>query len=539
MNRMKNRLWLVSLLGGILCGLAWYDKATGLIMLIALVPFLYIFQLTRKKDESPNMLFIRVLPGFILYNILTISWLRNASIAGAIYAVMANAFLMASVFWIASIIYRRSSSFLGYISLISFWIILEHINTRVSILTPWLNLGNALGKDILFIQWYDITGVTGGTLWIFLYNLSLFFLLFSPDKTRKSLLRQVMILLLLFFIPSGISFYRYFKYDQNGEKAEFILIQPNIDPYNEKFSGYPFEIQLRDMLRLAEKNINDDTDWIILPETAIDDPFYEENVLENKYYLMIDSLLGDNSGISLIAGATTMRLFHESDKDLPPGASRISNSRVYYEVYNSAMQVNPGSDVHFYHKSKLVPGIEKRIRALPKFIKDKIIPDLGGTMTGYGLQDERTVFLHPDSIARAAPVICYESVYGEFVTEYIRNGSNVIVIITNDGWWENTAGYKQHLMFARIRAIENRRAVARAANTGISCFIDQKGRIIKQLGWWEKGVLSQSLNLNNEMTFYSSNGDFISRYVSIFGVFILVITFIAAPIRKLRDPYNF
>ena len=536
---MKHRLWLVSLLGGLLCSLAWHDKSTGLIMLVAFVPFIYIFHYTSNKNESHNLVFLKVLPGFILFNILTISWLRNASIAGALYAVSANAFLMSAVFWIASVIFRRSSPFLGYTSLISFWIILEHINNRVSILTPWLNLGNALGKDILFIQWYDVTGATGGTLWILLCNLSLFFLIFSPGKTKRILVRQTIIFLLLIIIPSCFSVYRYQKNDRNGEKSEFILIQPNIDPYNEKFSGYPFEMQLREMLNLARENINDDTDWIVLPEAAVDDPFYEEYALKNKYYLMIDSLLGDYPGVSLITGATTLKSFHESDADLPPGASRITGSRVYYEVYNSAMQVNAASDIHFYHKSKLVPGIEKKIRALPKFIKDKIIPDLGGTMTGYGSQDYRTVFFHPDSVARAAPVICYESVYGEFVTGYIRNGANVIVIITNDGWWENTAGYKQHLMFARIRAIENRRAVARAANTGISCFIDQKGVITKQLDWRKKGVLSQSLNLNNEMTFYSSNGDFISRYISIFGVFILVITFIAAPIRKLRDPYDF
>jgi len=535
---MKKRLWAVSLVGGLLCGLAWHDKSTGLVMLFSLVPFLYILEYTRNKNESSNLLFLRVLPGFILFNILTISWLRNASIAGAIYAVVANAFLMSTVFWIASVIYRRSSAFLGYISLLSFWIIMEHGNNWVSILTPWLNLGNALGKDILFIQWYDITGVTGGTLWILLCNLSLFFVIFATDKKRKNLARKTVILLLLLLIPSGLSIYRYHKIDTVGEKSEFILVQPNIDPYSEKFSSYPFEIQLRDMLNLAEKKIDEETDWIILPETAVDDPFYEENVLKNKYYLMIDSLVDNYHGISLVSGATTMRSFHESDEKLPRGASRIEGSRVYYEVYNSAMQVNPDSDVHFYHKSKLVPGIEKKIRALPGFVEDKIIPDLGGTMTGYGSQDERTVFIHPDSIARIAPVICYESVYGEFVTEYIRNGANVIVIITNDGWWENTAGYKQHLMFARIRAVENRRAVARSANTGISCFIDHKGNLIKQLGWWKKGALSHALSLNDEMSFYSSNGDFISRYVSIFGVFILVITFIAAPIRKLRDPYK-
>ncbi|HCC70552.1 MAG TPA: apolipoprotein N-acyltransferase [Bacteroidales bacterium] len=536
---MKKRLWLVSLLGGLLCGLAWYDKATGLIMLTALVPFLYIFQYTIAKDRSSRLVFLRVLPGLVLFNLLTISWLRNASIAGTIYAVTASSFLMSLVFWIASVIYKRSSSFLGYVSLLIFWIIMEYINTRVSIFTPWLNLGNVLGNEIIFIQWYDITGVPGGTLWILLCNLAIFHGVYRKDKTAGNLLKPVLIFLSLFFIPSGISFAKYLKNIRNDDRSEIILVQPNIDPYKAKFSGYPFKMQLNDMLLSARKNINSETDWVILPETAIDDPFYEENVLNNNYYHMIDSLVSDYPGISLITGATTMRAYHENDKDLPPRATRIDSSRVFYEVYNTAMQVNEDTDVSFYHKSKLVPGIEKKIRTLPKFINDKIIPDLGGTMTGYGTQDERTVFLHPDNIARAAPVICYESVYGDFVTGYIKNGSNLIVIITNDGWWENTSGYRQHLMFARIRAIENRRSVARAANTGISCFIDMKGKIIKQVGWWEKGVISHSLVLNNEMSFYTLNGDFIYRYLCIFGVFILILTFIAAPLRKLRDPQNF
>jgi apolipoprotein N-acyltransferase len=94
-------------------------------------------------------------------------------------------------------------------------------------------------------------------------------------------------------------------------------------------------------------------------------------------------------------------------------------------------------------------------------------------------------------------------------------------------------------MFSRIRAIENRRSVARAANTGISCFIDQKGRIIKQSGWWEQDVLKYSPLLYDRISFYSRYGDFISRYLSVFGAFILIITFIGAPLRRLREPQNF
>ena len=78
-----------------------------------------------------------------------------------------------------------------------------------------------------------------------------------------------------------------------------------------------------------------------------------------------------------------------------------------------------------------------------------------------------------------APVICYESVYGEYSTGYIKKGAQAIFIMTNDGWWDNTAGHRQHLYFASLRAIEARRAIARSANTGISAFVNQRGDILQ------------------------------------------------------------
>jgi len=536
---MKNKIWLISLVGGLLGSLAWHDKATGLIMLVAFVPFLHIFRLSINEKTSATLVFLRVLPGFILFNLLTIAWLRNASVAGAVYAIMANSFLMSAVFWLAAVIYKRSSSFLGYMSLLTFWLIMEHLNSRLVILTPWLNLGNTLGNDIAFIQWYDITGVAGGTLWILLFNLALYFLLSDLKARRLKLPGSLVILLLLFIIPSAYSLWKYFKDESHTGSSEMLIVQPNIDPYSEKFSTLSFEMQLDLMLKMADENIDRETRWVILPETAIDDPFYEEDVCENKYYLMIDTFLSMHEDLSLITGATTMKSLLKDGNHQESASGRDKDSVKQFEVYNTAMLVSTGENVAFYHKSKLVPGIEKKIRSLPPVVREKLIPDLGGTSTGYGTQDERTVFHGPDSLVRIAPVICYESVYGDFLTGYIRNGSNLIVILTNDGWWKNTRGYRQHLMFSRIRAIENRRSVARAANTGISCFIDRKGRIIKQSGWWEQAVLKYSPLLNDKMSFYSRYGDFISRYLSVFGAFILIITFIGAPLRRLREPQNF
>ena len=86
-----------------------------------------------------------------------------------------------------------------------------------------------------------------------------------------------------------------------------------------------------------------------------------------------------------------------------------------------------------------------------------------------------------------------------------------MTIITNDAWWGNTPGYRQHLRYASLRAIETRRSIARCANTGISAIINQKGEIEDRTGWWEPAVLHGHVNRNDELTFFVRNGDIAGR----------------------------
>jgi apolipoprotein N-acyltransferase len=138
---------------------------------------------------------------------------------------------------------------------------------------------------------------------------------------------------------------------------------------------------------------------------------------------------------------------------------------------------------------------------------------------------------------KIAPVICYESVFGSYVSDYIKKGAEAIFIITNDGWWKNTNGYKQHLSYASLRAIETRRPVARAANTGISCIIDIRGNRKKETEWWTQTVIKGEIFPETRMTFYVKYGDYILRISLLISVLILLIIFIAAPIRKKMMKY--
>ena len=127
---------------------------------------------------------------------------------------------------------------------------------------------------------------------------------------------------------------------------------------------------------------------------------------------------------------------------------------------------------------------------------------------------------------KIAPVVCYESVYGEWVTEQCRKGAEAIFVITNDGWWGDTPGYKQHMSFSRLRAIENRRWVVRSANTGISCFINQRGDVVSSTKWWVPASLKKTIRLNSEQTFYTMYGNVLGRSLGFVSVLLLLFTFV-------------
>ena len=133
-------------------------------------------------------------------------------------------------------------------------------------------------------------------------------------------------------------------------------------------------------------------------------------------------------------------------------------------------------------------------------------------MGNLGSQKERSAFFAPDRPELGVgPIICYESIYGEFVTGYVQHGASLLFIITNDGWWGNSPGHRQHFQYARLRAVETRRSIARSANTGISGFINQRGDIVQQTPYWEEAAISETLNANDKLTFYVIYGDYLGR----------------------------
>jgi len=281
----------------------------------------------------------------------------------------------------------------------------------------------------------------------------------------------------------------------------------------------PAATQINILTRLSDSLGQPNTEFFLWPETAIPDPVNEDKILTNNYFLKVEHFLNKYKNGNLITGAETFKIYNNRATATASPYDRQGHQ--FYDAFNAALNIENSAKVQFYHKSKLVPGAE----SLPfgetlAFLKP-VFEHLGGATGSYGGQAEAGVFYSQSGIG-ADPVICYESIWGGYVAQSVKKGAQFIAIITNDGWWENTPGKDQHLDYAKLRAIENRRWVCRSANTGISAFINQRGDVVKQTKWWVRTGLKQDINLNSDLTFYTLHGDYLAIAGCILAVFGMI-----------------
>lgn len=530
----------LSAAGGMLSGLAWSEFCPGLILLVSFVPWLLIEDhlYLNPGKYNLNSCFILLLPGFVLFNTIVLSWIRIASIPAAIAVITEMSFLMTLVFCLAHSVRKKAGRTAGYAALTIFWLAFENLSLHSSFLTPWINLGNGLAKNILFIQWYDITGVAGGSLWILISNIFLTLFLLNRSRKKRAALTYASLWLMITAVPAAFSVSEYSRPEESkeGQGSEIVIVQPNFDPYTEKFS-IPFEQQLDTALKIAESMLTDSSRWLIFPETMIDDPVNEADAGNNKYILTLRDFAAGYNDLNIIAGLVSYRIYPGSEK-APTRSARLTNlSEHYADHYNSAFRIDAINYPSIYHKSRLVPGIEMHYSPFLEKVTEWILPDMGGTMWGYGTQDSRTCFIHSATGHRIAPVICYESVFGDFVAGSVREGVEALAVITNDGWWKNTKGYYQHLGYSSLRAIETGRPVVRCANTGISCITDKRGKRLQETEWWTAGSLRGTIVPETEITFYVRAGDYIFNAASVACPVILIYIFGPEMIRRMRRAF--
>ncbi len=527
----------LSFLTGLLLYLAWPPGGFTPLIFLAFVPILFLEEyFTQRKESVPvYYLFFYVFVGFLLWNVSTTYWIWHSAIIAFVLAVVLNSLLMTFPWLLMHYARRTLPGSTGPFMIVFLWLSFEFLHLNWELSWPWLNLGNVFATNTSWIQWYEYTGTLGGSAWILVVNIFVYYLFKTIAYNRTAIRKLVSYSLLLVFsivLPILISFYIGKNYEEKGDFIEVVIVQPSQDSYKQ-VESLPEAIRRVDLMRtLAKSKISPETKFVISPETSVPTTILLNRAEVNPAVSMLRMFSTKNHEIAWIAGSFVSKIYYQ-DKRPNSTAKPVEGRDEFYNLYNSAVLIQGKEPLQFNHKTKLVPGIERMPFYKITRILDPLIKKLGGMAGSYGLQSYRHVFTEKDSIA-VASLICYESVFGEFTSKYVKKGANVLFILTNDGWWGNTAGYKQHFHYARLRAIETRRSIARAASTGMSGFIDQKGNVISTAGWNETTAIVSKMRQNDKITFYVYSGDYPGR-ISVFVSLLLVLYIITQKIIRNKQ----
>lgn len=511
----RKTLLLLSVISGFLLSLPWIFPSFSLIMFFAFVPFLFVEDqiVVKKLSQKSVVLFLYALLSFLVWNVLSTWWIAFVSFSGMIIIAVINSFLMALVWWMMHLVRRKFAARAGYLSLVVFWLTFEFLHFNWSINWPWLTLGNGFANSVEFIQWYEFTGVLGGSLWVLLSNLLIFRLVKSIfRKEMPEAVKFGSFSLAIILLPVCLSLFQYFRYEEKGEIREVLVLQPNIDPFREKFSGMSDEEQTHRLISLAETIISDSTDYVLAPETALAQMWEDQEISQNLVLQPVNSLIDKYPNVKFVVGAMTKKEI-VAGEPVSSSARQADDGRLY-NVFNSALMINHSRKVQTGHKSLLVSGVEKMpFEKYFSFLR-KYTVDLGGVSGSLAAANQLTVF-DGSGQDKIGSVICFESAFGAHLGNAVANGANLIFVMTNDGWWKDSPGVEQHFSYSRLRAIETRRSVVRSANTGISGFINQKGDVVRKSNVNTSTAFISEIRTNSTITFYVLYGDYLGR-VSMF-----------------------
>lgn len=539
----QNRTLLILLaLFVVMMSLPFLVPHCGVFALVGLVPLLCAERIATRLQIKRFWAWYFL--AFLLFNGLTTWWVSMATVGGGIFASLYSAAWMSMIFGLFRLSRKKFDGPLPYIFLMVAWIAWERYNLVLTELSwPWIVLGNAFARSTTMIQWYEYTGTLGGSLWIWASNLSIFGAMVSLSEgnwfrwNNKARAAAVCALVLFTVAPMFVSAVIYHRYCERSDAGtlDVAAAQSNFDPWQKRIS-VPQSEQNAQVVRLfadtlagraASPSYPERPLLMVLPESFTSD-IWMNDPQSSRTWRTFSEMVSNYPNSNLIFGASTFEIFNTLSK--PNDLARKYGRDSWYLTYNTAFLTDVSGRISHVHKSKLVIGSE--FTPYPKIFVP-LDDMLGGVMGRCVPQREaRTLEVRgydPEGqVNWSTPIgvpICYESIYGEFCTGYAAKGATALAIITNDGWWGNTPGYRQHFSYSRLRAIETRRDIIRCANTGISAVIDQRGDVVRQSGWWVPDCITGTLNLSDEKTFFVRYGDITGRVCTF--VFILLALLLA------------
>lgn len=514
-NSTRSRLLLV-LLSVALLSAGWLGLS-GLTELVALVPLLIISEGYGSSARDWWRMLGWAALTFLLWSAATIWWVWIATPLGPIAAGVVGTFYNLCAVMTYHYVAKRAPRALAYTLLVTVWIATEWAYNSADVMSfPWLLLGQGLARDVWAVQWYEYTGVFGGTLWVLVTNVAIFEMWRVGGKSAR--LRAVLIATL----PMLFSAVLYLRYEPSAEEAQVAVVQPNVPCYEEERAESNIG-STRENLRELLAEVEEGCLFVLMPESALaylPEVSSMDEAAVDMYQPLLRYMSGEgDDAAKYIYGASTSRFYGAEPATT---TARYNDFYGWYDRFNSALLVNCRGEVEsIYHKGRLVIGVE----AIPfKGLFDLFEVDLGGISGQLGWGERYVLF--ENCGVEIGPAICYEGLYGEYYAGFVKAGATVMGVISNDGWWGDTLGHRRLYDFCRLRAIETRRAIARSANTGISGFISPRGdSLVEPLEWNERGVLTADVELRREKTIYVEYGDWVARvstYIAVLSLFYYV-----------------
>ena len=542
---MKAKKLILALLSGLLLWMSWNPNGLPFLIFFAFVPLLVISDMLigEERKHSSGLAFCYALIAFLIWNVGTTWWIFNSTGPGAIATFILNSSFMAVVFAVWHFCRRKGiPGWLQPIALVSFWMSFEFLHLNWDLTWPWLNLGNVFDSCTQYVQWYEYTGTFGGTLWVLVANLLIYYTIRFFNSKRKMAITFGSVFVLWIALPviSSVLIYHHYKNNlRHDNPVEAIIVQHNTEAYEEQFRMSNIEHTMR-ILKVALPLVTDSTQLIVTAESSISHTISANALLDRSYptesylyfgFTVLDSVIAHYPNLNFIVGLSTFETFTEE----PDIVYMKREDGLYQSVHNSATCYNKYGATDLYHKSRLVPGVEKM--PFPKlffFLEDLVI-DLGGPRTSLSPDTAQHAFQTTinNGTVKVGTVICYESAYGEIFSGFVKDGAQLMAVITNDAWWGDTPGYKQHFLFSRLRAVESRRTVLRSSNPGISAFIDESGDVHQATKYNTRLAIKQTVYPNDHLTFYTRHGDYLARIAVVFAAICLLWTLLLWGIRLL------
>lgn len=488
-----------------------------------------IWRYERKIISHSAQVFRYGYTAFIIWNLGCCYWLMLtalgvpddpfAALISGLMANVVNPFLMAIPLWCYTRVKKISPYRISALAFILFWITFEWLHFNWDLSWSWLTLGHCMTYYPINLQYLEYTGILGTSMQILAVNLLLYQWLYLRHDKQEG--QKLMVGLALGVLAIPLLLYPILT---NSNRSVFQatgstnvrIIQPNIDPYG-KYEQFTRLQQVKLFSDLIKREGLDSVDVVVLPETAIPKGIWTHEMQTDPLLKPLWEIVRSDS-VTILAGINEIRMYNPHEDEIP--ASAKQHGQLFYDVCNSSMMLRVDTFPQSFQKAKLVPVVE-RMPFLDQlsFLRDWNIR-LGGVFGSYGLPDSSRNLVTQEQV-QIASLICYESEYGDYVREFTGKGADMLTIITNDGWWQRSSGHIQHAHFSTLRAIENRRAIARSANTGISLFCDNKGYIQQPTRYWTIDVIDQEVKLYDNLTFYVRHGDYLG-WLSAIGTLLVM-----------------